>query len=202
MSKICFNEKRQQWEVFAFGRQFAYRVSRYGKFAVQLAVRSFFCGKRYNDFFKRNDNGTTTFFVNSKVYGVVEVIVDTEDESLFYSRKISISNDNHAKTMYAKTKDGNVHRIIMQFPEGFVDHIDRNGLNNSKSNLRVVTTSVNNRNQNLRCDNTSGYRVFYYDNSMRKLSKSFSKIKYGKEEALQMALDYRDAVYKRYGYIM
>jgi len=36
---------------------------------------------------------------------------------------------------------------------------------------------------------------------MRKLSKSFSKIKYGNDEALQMAIDFRNSVYERYGYI-
>jgi len=211
MNRIVYNKNRKEYTVYVGNKIFSYKESRYGKFASQLAVRSFFCKRRYMDFFKNNNDGTTTFYANSKAYGVQEVIVDTEDAPLFYLKKISISDDSHSKTMYAKTKDGPVHRIVMNNPCGAVDHINRNGLDNRKSNLRVVSVSINNRNQSIRCDNTSGYkgiceswnryRVFYYDNSMRKLSKSFSKIKYGNDEALQMAIDFRNSVYERYGYI-
>lgn len=41
-----------------------------------------------------------------------------------------------------------MHRAIMQPPEGFiVDHIDGNGLNNRRGNLRVCTLAENNRNK-------------------------------------------------------
>jgi hypothetical protein len=41
-----------------------------------------------------------------------------------------------------------MHRLIMNAPKGvFIDHIDHNGLNNQKSNLRVCTRSENSQNR-------------------------------------------------------
>ena len=41
---------------------------------------------------------------------------------------------------------------------GSPDHIDRNGLNNCRSNLRPDPKRRNNANQGIRSDNTSGYK--------------------------------------------
>lgn len=63
-----------------------------------------------------------------------------------------------------------VHRIIwlMQtgdWPEGDVDHIDGDGLNNKWDNLRDVTHSQNLMNAAVRSDSTSGYKGVSYDKS-------------------------------------
>jgi len=68
------------------------------------------------------------------------------------------------KTFYAertftigngKRKNVFMHRYIMQTPKGFdTDHIDGNGLNNQRSNLRVCTRSENLRNQGKKPNNT------------------------------------------------
>lgn len=52
-----------------------------------------------------------------------------------------------------------MHRMIMNAPEGLVvDHIDRNGLNNQKENLRLCTRQQNNCNSKKRWNNQSGYK--------------------------------------------
>lgn len=52
-----------------------------------------------------------------------------------------------------------MHRVIMNAPDGFeVDHIDGNGLNNTKENLRICTHAENTKNQKLRIDSKSGYK--------------------------------------------
>lgn len=58
-----------------------------------------------------------------------------------------------------------IHRVIFYLFNGFlpeyVDHIDRNTLNNSPSNLRGATKSQNQRNQCLRKDNKIGHKGVY-----------------------------------------
>jgi hypothetical protein len=57
------------------------------------------------------------------------------------------------RTRYASTvlHGGSImtmHRMILNAPEGvLVDHKDRNGLNNQRENLRLCTSSENNRNK-------------------------------------------------------
>jgi len=49
------------------------------------------------------------------------------------------------------------HLILGKAPEGLEwDHIDRNKLNNKRSNLRLVTRTINSRNKNPQKNNTSG----------------------------------------------
>lgn len=47
-------------------------------------------------------------------------------------------------------------------PEGSIDHIDGDGLNNRLSNLRVVTARQNQQNQAKRIDNKSGVTGVFY----------------------------------------
>lgn len=56
-----------------------------------------------------------------------------------------------------------LHRFILGTKPGIsVDHIDGNGLNNQKSNLRECTMSQNIANSRRRRDNTSGYKGVHW----------------------------------------
>ena len=57
-----------------------------------------------------------------------------------------------------------MHRIILNVPpEMLTDHIDGNGLNNTRRNLRIVTYAQNGMNKQIPIDNTSGYKGVYFE---------------------------------------
>lgn len=56
-----------------------------------------------------------------------------------------------------------LHRYLTDCPKGMViDHINRNPLDNRRSNLRICTQKQNARNVGIRSDNTSGYKGVRY----------------------------------------
>lgn len=105
-----------------------------------------------------------------------------------------------------------VHRIIWELHNGeipdnlCVDHIDGNPLNNAIHNLRLVTRTVNGRNQKKFSTNRSGVTgVSWDEQNSRWLAqwkdrqgvakkKSFSAKKYGYDEALEAAKLYREQI--------
>jgi hypothetical protein len=63
------------------------------------------------------------------------------------------------ETKNGKNKHVSMHRLILCAKSNLhVDHIDGNGLNNRKENLRMATRSQNQYNSRRRVDNPSGYK--------------------------------------------
>lgn len=62
-----------------------------------------------------------------------------------------------------------MHRLIMNTPKGLVtDHINHNGLDNRKVNLRVCTNTENMRNQSSSKNSTSKYLGVYWVKDRKK----------------------------------
>jgi hypothetical protein len=85
-----------------------------------------------------------------------EILVDDEDYEKFnkhnwWAHKSGIYNIWYAQThirVNHKDKVITMHNMIMSVPKGMhTDHIDHNGLNNQKSNLRICTNSENQKNR-------------------------------------------------------
>lgn len=110
---------------------------------------------------------TTTFLSSKGKVGVISVcdadLLDHKWSALnptahiFYAFRMSMK-DRYSTSLL-------MHRVIMERvlnrklkPGEEVDHIDGNGMNNARSNLRVVTSSQNKMNTRLRSNNTSGYK--------------------------------------------
>jgi len=97
------------------------------------------------------------------------VLVDDEDYEYLNQRKWYASK--RGNTWYAirivcipKQRTIRMHRVILNAPNGMqVDHINSNGLDNRKSNLRLCTHAENQRHQQLSCRNSTGFKGVSFD---------------------------------------
>jgi hypothetical protein len=98
--------------------------------------------------------------IKSKVYGDKVMLVDDCYLDLASSRKWCLQKTN--QTFYAQRQIKGIkkyiHRLIMNEPKGFIDHINGNGLDNRKTNLRIVNAEQNARNSNKPNTNSTGYK--------------------------------------------
>lgn len=81
----------------------------------------------------------------------ISILIDTEDLSKLEGRSVFLSKQGYAK-IKLRGKSIHVHRLIMGVSDikVIVDHIDRNPLNNCKSNLRIANDSTSSRNRRKR----------------------------------------------------
>jgi len=75
------------------------------------------------------------------------------DTNTFYAaRHGKVKIDGNRNLIY-------MHRVILNTPKEMkTDHIDGDGLNNQRKNLRICTDSQNAKNRNKQSDNTSGFK--------------------------------------------
>ena len=88
-------------------------------------------------------------------------IVDDEDFEYLNQYKWYYHQGYAHRTLHlnnGKVKTISIHRTIMNNPLNMVvDHINMDGLDNRKQNLRICTIKENSRNSKLQKNNTSGY---------------------------------------------
>jgi hypothetical protein len=94
-------------------------------------------------------------------YRHLTAIVDDEDHD--WLSTYSWCRNAGGKTAYAVARVGGrvqqMHRLIMAPPPGLkVDHVNRNGLDNRRGNLRLATARQNQQNHALNSRNTSGFK--------------------------------------------
>ena len=80
-----------------------------------------------------------------------------------------------------------MHRVILNAPPGVeVDHINGNGLDNRRSNLRLATRAQGQANRGRFKSNKSGYKGVHFDKQLGKWKLAFSAHFDTAEEAAQM----------------
>ena len=117
-------------------------------------------------------------------------IIDEADYILIKPYKWHVCKDRQHKA-YAKTsvyvpggnpKTVRMHRLILGCTTGIVDHIDGDGLNNCRSNLRIVTPEQNGQNREKRAQASSQYKGVYLKiHKAKKWSKWQAVIKVNKK---------------------
>ena len=116
----------------------------------------------------------THILVNSAKYGVFNVLIDTEDlENVLHFYTWFVRPNANNKTWYAfgkkpkeKGRSDNflIHRVIMDAPKDMlVDHINHDGLDNRKCNLRLCSQVENQLNRDgAASHSTSGIRGVHW----------------------------------------
>lgn len=99
-------------------------------------------------------------------------LVDDEDYIFLAQWKWAYKDKGHRNTGYAvrgksmpngRYKVFAMHRVIMDaLITHEIDHINGNGLDNRKENLRIATKAQNQMHKQLQRNNTSGYKGVYY----------------------------------------
>jgi len=100
----------------------------------------------------------------SKKHGLKTIEIDDEDYDLLtqYTWCVWWSGYGFYAVTTIKRRKVLMHRLLMGFPVGKVDHIDCNGLNNRRDNLRVVTDAQSSVNRRVQKNNKCGYKGVYY----------------------------------------
>ena len=94
--------------------------------------------------------------IQNNILGELDCLIDVEDVELVKNYFWNIRYDKRHPdcTVYVESRSKNnkrvhLHRLITNCPSGLVvDHINGDGLNNKKNNLRIVTQSANCKNRN------------------------------------------------------
>jgi hypothetical protein len=106
----------------------------------------------------------------SKKYGQKIVLFDEQDAHLVDAHTWHVRFDKSTGGFYVLTnipkgkKQTSIvlHRLLMEFPDNQVDHINRDGLDNRRDNLRMCTNAENGRNKGNFRNNKSGYKGVHY----------------------------------------
>jgi hypothetical protein len=166
------------------------------------------------DLNKKDDYFVATIECKGKKY---KTLFDECDLDLFLEHGWHVHIDSNGHTNYIRAtinkKGKSFHREILNAKENeIVDHIDGNGLNNRRNNIRIADPSKNTKNlHKLRSDNKSGTTGVYYETSGNRWCcryyidgkaklRSFSCNKYGNKKAKELAIKERHKLDGKYNY--
>jgi hypothetical protein len=132
-------------------------------------------------------------------------LVDDEDYVLVSQYKWHLHKGR--KTNYARIKNKHIcttmHRMVLVNPEGLVDHINGNGLDNRKENLRVCTNAQNIRNM-VKTSGSSKYKGVTWDKRCNKWAAAiwlnYKRIHLGRYSSeIDAAKAYNEAAIRLFG---
>src|SRR3954466_3760097 len=108
--------------------------------------------------------------IKSKAYGDIIVLIDEEDYIEIVNYTINLKKKQNGFYAYLLKGDWAeaLHRYLLRPPNGIeVDHINRNPLDNRRSNLRLGTHAQNSRNK-FQKNSPSGFKGVYWAKDKKK----------------------------------
>lgn len=132
-----------------------------------------------------------------------ETLIDLEDIPKVKSIGWHLTQSKRNTRYCISNKGVLLHRLLMDDPEGMViDHINHNGLDNRKCNLRICTNQENICNCEIPKNNKSGCKGVYWAKDKQKWTVQVTinnKTKYiGRYENLEDAIKARQEASKKY----
>lgn len=90
--------------------------------------------------------------------------IKVDDDVYEWASKQNFRIEKSRQTYYAKQGGRRLHRLIMNVSDRnlFVDHINGNGLDNRRCNLRICTHKENNYNRKKKANTSSKYKGVYW----------------------------------------
>lgn len=182
-------------------KQFSYSIRKYGDCAMDLAKLSIKYNRRFNNLIKCKKRYAILYIYNRPLNKIFEVKIDHDEIEKVLEYKWYIKTKGNSRTFYAyNDKVGSMHRFILNLNDRkkIVDHINRNGLDNRKINLRITNNSINKKNMNPTKNNKFNHNgisfdgvnyVVHWSENGKFKTKKFSSNKY--KNALKLALIYR-----------
>lgn len=208
---VTFNETKNYYSANFNGKQYVYSVNKYGPLAEEIANKSFDQKTKLYNLITKYDDYAIMQIYHVPSNNVFDIYIDLEDVDKIKNYKWYINVPQNSRTHYvANDTLGKLHRYLLCITDSNinVDHIDRNGLNNMKNNLRLVDTSTNKKNMDVKSNNKFGcngvslegnsYRVSWQEDG-KQCSKKFNINKY--ENALDEAIKFRKQKEIENGYL-
>lgn len=123
--------------------------------------------KKYNELIEQDEYFILKVY--SKKLGEHNILIDKEDYKKVSVVKWSVIKNCHTYYAVAKInkKSVRLHRLILDFPKNkSIDHINHNGLDNRKQNLRICTHLENMQNKKVPKNNKIGISGIYYNSKL------------------------------------
>lgn len=150
--------------------------------------------------------------INSKKHGTFKVLLDDADYELVTASWRTpkwcarICTNRRNLIYFQKRLPGGslieLHRFLMGFPKGVVDHINGNTLDNRRKNLQILNNSQNISKGRIRLNNSSGTSGVHFDKSRKKwaarIKVMYKEIHLGRFKNKSDAIKARKEAEKKY----